>query len=142
MSSSGVISVVATFVWVWASTAFASAAQDKDAVAAEAPGPPHEQIFRAQEQISAVLCKAPTQVAEEKRLNRKYAARIEAVQKSVAVDFGAVAANAPWVSVLPCTRFVSYSAFRRALNQAERALADELKRWELRYGLHQSPKGS
>lgn len=140
MSSWGTIVGVATIAW--GLTASPSAAQNKDAAAAEKPEPPHVEIFRTQEQISAVLCKAPTRAAEEKRLNRKYAARIDAVQKSVAVDFGAVAANALWISVLPCTRFVSYSKFRRALHQAERALADELKRWELRYGLHQSPKGN
>lgn len=120
---------------LWLSSASVSFAQDPQSVPEEQPGPPHEEIFRAQEQISAALCTEPSKAIEQRRLDQKYKKRIDKVHSAVAAEFGEKSANASWISLLPCHSYASETAFQKSLRRAERHLSDVLKMWELRYGL-------
>ncbi len=131
----GVFKLWVGITGLWLFAANVSFAQDPKSVPEEQAGPPHEDLFRAQETISAVLCKAPSKAIEQRRLDQKYENRVAKVQSAVAAEFGEKSANAAWVSILPCRGFLSDAAFQRSLRAAERDLSDVLKRWELRYGL-------
>ena len=60
-------------------------------------GPPHEDLARAQEQISAVLCRAAFRKVEQLRFENEYALRIKAVHEKVSLEYGSEVANASYV---------------------------------------------
>jgi hypothetical protein len=117
-----------------ASLLTASAAIAQNAIQNEI-GAPHEDLGRARENISAVLCRAPFRKSEESKFDNEFVSRMRAVHERVSIEYGAEVANREYMSVLPCRTFRSRTTTYKALMAARASFLTELEKWEARYSI-------